>query len=65
MDIASLSKLTIAEVYHGAESPFLQVLRCLLSVGLLVGEAAAWLSLLGQLGGEVKIMRMIMLKSTQ
>ena len=44
------------------ESLFLQVLRCLLSVGLLVGEAAAWLSLLGQLGGEVKIMRMIMLK---
>ena len=47
---------------RGVESPFLQVLRCLLSVGLLVGEAAAWLSLLGQLGGEVKIMRMVMLK---
>ena len=47
------------------KSLFLKVLRCLLSVGLLVGEAAAWLSLLGQLGGEVKIMRMIMLKSTQ
>jgi len=29
-----------------------EILRCLLSVGLLVGEAAAWLSLLGQLGGE-------------
>ena len=33
-----------------------QILRCLLSVGLLVGEAAAWLSLLGQLGGEVLTM---------
>ena len=39
-----------------------QILRCLLSVGLLVGEAAAWLSLLGQLGGEVVNM-VVMIKN--